>query len=92
MNEPLTDADVFLFPNSGKEYVVAKKGAGAADITVTTPRTVDGPRGCGPDGRGRGQHGPADWTFDPAVYNNSDGKVALEFSAVTNLSIAVLRV
>ena len=90
-NEPLTITDRFLFPNSGREYVLIKKGAGAVDVTIPTPRIVDGlavaDRTVTVAGNSEVVLGP----FDRAVYNDTDGKVAMEFDSITTLSVALLR-
>jgi len=79
------------FINYGNQFLHIKNGS-AGDITVTivTPGTVDGlaisnravivsageDRFIGP--------------FPPAYYNDSSGKVALTYSGVTSLSLAVI--
>lgn len=84
------------FPTTGKEVVVIKNG-GAAPITltVTTPATVDGLAvGDLTATIGVGETrlvGP----FPPAIYaadGQPGGSVALGYSAVTSVSVAVVSV
>ena len=79
--DPITDSDRFLFGNAGREYVLVKKGAGAVDVTVETPLTVDGlavaDRTVAVAANSDALLGP----FEPRIYNNEEGKVALRFSS-----------
>lgn len=91
-SDPISTTDRFLFPNSGREYVLIKKGTGTVDVTIDVPVTVDGlavaDRTVAVAANESRLLGP----FDPSVYNNGDGKVALSFSAAGAISVAVLRV
>ena len=90
-----TDGD--MWRNSGKEFLhVINASGGSINVTVLTPATVDGlaiedkvvavPAG---EDRMIG-------TFKPAHYNNpaggtDPGKIYVEYSAVTSVTVAVIR-
>jgi hypothetical protein len=76
-----TDADVYFVPNNGSVRLIATNAAGANNVTVTTPGTVDG-------------NAIADLVialtaskvyvlgpFPPAVYNNAAGQIRFTVSA-----------
>lgn len=80
------------FANDGRMFLHVKNGAGAPiTVTIQTPGTVDGlavaeqivtvtnaeERMIGP--------------FPPNIYNQSDGMVYVDFSSVTTITAAVLR-
>ena len=90
--DPLTTTDAFKFPNSGKEFVLVKKGVGALTMTVATPRTVDGLAVADRDVTVPANTDRLIGPFDPAVYNDSDGEVSLTFDSVATLSVAVIRI
>jgi len=81
------------FQNTGRELLHVKNTNGATrTLTVDTPGSVDGqaianPTFVIPATTGDKFIGP----FPPAVYNQSDGNVYLDWSADTNVTIAVLR-
>jgi len=89
--DPLDTANMFTFQNDGRSVVLAKLGGSSANITVHANKQIDGlalpDRAVVLTSNRDRIIGP----FDPDVYNNDDGEVELEFSAVANLSIAVLR-
>ena len=91
VNDPISDSDRFLFPNSGRELVLVKKGAAAVNVTVETGATFDGlalaERTVAVAANTDRVLGP----FKPGIYNDSDGKVALQFDAAAAISVAVIR-
>ena len=90
-SDPISTTDRFLFRNTGRQYVLVKKGAGSVDVTIETAATVDGlaiaDRTVAVSANTDELIGP----FKPDVYNDSDGKVALQFSAASAISVAVLQ-
>ena len=77
----LTSADVFFVPNNGDVRLIVTNAAGANNVTVTTPGTVDG-------------NAIADLVipltasktyvlgpFPPSVYNNASGQIRFTVSA-----------
>ena len=85
----VTDADVFFVPNNGNVRLVVTNSAGANNLTVTTPGTVDG-------------NAIADLVipltaskvyvigpFPPSVYNNSAGQ--LRFTVSANADVLPVR-
>ena len=89
--DPLTTSDTFQFHNSGRERILLKKGTGGANVVVETHVVADG--NVLPDktialtaNRDR-----LSQYFEPNIYNDDDGKVGFTLSAVTNLSIAIVR-
>lgn len=74
-------------PNPGDVLLVVKNAAAAAiDVTAVTPKTFAGIAVADlvvtvPAGETRGI-GP----FDPAAFNNDDGKVAINYSAVASIT------
>jgi alanine dehydrogenase len=82
-----------VFPNDGNTMIILENGSGG-DITVTaaTAQSIQGlavadasivvqageERSCG--------------LFDPALFNNSSGQVALTYSGVSSLTVQVIRV
>lgn len=80
------------FENNGQTYLHVKNGGGSSiNVTIDTPGTVDGlavgnlivavPNG------GERIIGP----FPQNIYNQVDGKVYVDWSAVTSVTAAVLR-
>ena len=86
----LNTADRFLFENDGNTFLLVARGSSASSVTVVTPATVDGlainDRVVALE-QGTYLYGP----FPPAQYNDADGKVAISFSAVGSVTIAVIR-
>lgn len=81
------------FPNTGKEWLYFKNGeAGEITVTLDIETTVDGqpvtdPTVAIPAGEQK-FIGP----FPPAIYNNSTtGRVSVTYSAVTSLTVAVMK-
>lgn len=80
-----------LFPNSGREWVEIINGGGSdITLTVVTPGTYQG-QALADDTitvtAGERRHvGP----FPPEMYSNASGQVALAYSAVTSVTVAVL--
>ena len=91
VSEPITDSDTFLFPNSGREYVLIKKGAAAVDVTVVTGVVLDGLAVADRTVSVAANEDRLIGPFKPEIYNDTDGKVALQFSAAATISVAVLR-
>ena len=91
---PLTSTDDFKFENDGNTFLLVQRGSTAITMTVVLPGTVDG---LGIEDRSEALaqgiflYGP----YAPAYYSDAGGKtggkVSLTFSAVTDLSIAVIR-
>lgn len=83
--------DGLAFQNTGRELVHVKKAAGS-DVVVSTltPQVVDGlavpSRTCTVTAAEERFLGP--W---PASYNQSDGKVYMDFDTVTGVTLAVIR-
>lgn len=78
------------FPNSGKEFIRIKQGVGARVLTIVNPTTVDGlpvaDRAVTIPASKNYMIGPF-----PKSYNDADGLIHLTFDALTNTSIAVIR-
>lgn len=82
-------------PNDGRVFIHVKNGSGAPiNATLQTPVTVDDQAALAVSdlvvavpASGERMIGP----FPPALYNQSDGKVYLDFSAVTSVTVAALR-
>jgi len=87
------NADGEEFANDGNVFIMAANGSGGAiTLTFKTPGTVGG-------GVAIDEHevsiaagdeemiGP----FDPAIFNQSDGNVDLDFSAVTSLTVGAFK-
>lgn len=81
------------FLNTGREFVHVKNlNAATRNVTALTPGSVDALAVADliatiPADNGDKMIGP----FPPAVYNQSDGKVYLDFSAGADMTIAVIR-
>lgn len=80
------------FRNDGKTLLEVVNGSGAdITVTITTPATAGGIAIDNPAivvTAGERRHiGP----FEPALFNNSSGLVAITYSGVTSLTIAALR-
>jgi hypothetical protein len=88
-----TTTDQFLVDNDGKIYLHFKKsGAGACNVTIVTPGSVDGLAIADrvvsvPATTGDRFIGP----FPRDVYNNGVGQLAFTCSEITGLTCAVLR-
>lgn len=83
--------DGLAFLNTGREIVHYKKAAGSdAIVSTQTPQTVDGlavpSRTMTVTAAEERFLGPF-----PASYNQSDGKVYMDFDTVTGLTLAVIR-
>jgi hypothetical protein len=91
------NADGSYFVNDGRVIIAVKNtDSGTPVVTFETPNLVDGlaiadltltmaAGNVTPDHK---LIGP----FPPSIYNDAQGRVEVEFSAVTNLSIAAIRV
>mgnify|MGYP006292739519 CR=1 FL=1 len=86
------DSEGHEFQNNGRVFVHVKNGDGSNhDVTIQTPNTVDGlaisdrtvtvPAG---EERMIG-------SFPPGHYNQSDGNVNVDYSAITGMTIAAFR-
>lgn len=85
-------ADGSKFANDGRTFLHVKNGAGAPiTVTVQTPGTVDGlaiaDQAIVVTNAEERMIGP----FPPGIYNQSDGMVYADYSSVTTVTIAVLR-
>lgn len=82
-----------VFVNDGNIVIIVENGsAGDITVTATSTGTVQGLAIADPAivvtaGEER-MIGP----FDPAIFNNSSGQVALTYSGVTSLTVQVIRV
>lgn len=82
-----------VFPNTGREIVEIVNGGGSdITLTVVTPGTYLG-QALADDAivvtAGERRHvGP----FPPEMYNNASGQVALAYSGVTTVTVAILTV
>jgi len=79
------------FVNTGKEFIhIRNASVGDITVTIVTPATVDGlavaDRAVVVTAAEERFIGP----FQTTYYNNSSGKVALTYSGVTTLTLAVL--
>src|SRR3990167_7912315 len=81
------------FPNDGQTFVQFKNtNAAARNVTIATQVTVDGKAVADdvinvPLTTGDVMVGP----FPPGIYNDVNGRVQLTYDAVTNLTVAVVR-
>jgi hypothetical protein len=87
----LTDGDAFT--NDGKTMIQVLNTGGSTTLTIQTPGTVDGLAITDrtvviPATTGNKYIGP----FPTTQYNQSDGKVYLDWSQVTGITFAVVRV
>jgi hypothetical protein len=88
----LLTTNVHKFKNDGKTIVhVKKSGAGACTMTITTPKQVGGLDVAERTvtvaaSTGDNMVGP----FQPSIYNDGSGDVAITFSEVTGLTMAVV--
>lgn len=89
LDSAVTSADVFFVPNNGNVRLVVVNAAGANNVTVTTPTSVDG-------------NAVADLVipltasktyvlgpFPPAIYNNAAGQ--LRFTVSANADVTAVR-
>ncbi len=83
-----------VFANDGNTRFIAINGSGGSiTITMTTQQTI------GRDGLAVGDTAPtvaAAGTailgpFDPSLYNNTSGQVAVTYSGVTSLTVAAIK-
>ena|SRR3990167_3538091 len=80
------------FSNDGRMFLIVKNGAGAPiTVTVQTPGTVDGlavaEQTITVTNAEERMIGP----FPPGIYNQSDGMVYVDYSSVTTITVALLR-
>ena len=89
----LTDATEIKVPNSGRTHIrVRRTGVTPSTLTIITPKTVDGlaiadrevvmPVTNGAVWEGAG--------YNPSIYNDSDGKMAIQFSAADDIELSVV--
>jgi hypothetical protein len=85
-----------MFANNGRRILRVKNGSGSAvTVTVNIPATLDG---VAPANGGKQITVPAttgDMVIGPfpsTTYNQADGKVYVDFSAATSVTLAVLEV
>lgn len=86
------NADGEEFANNGDVFIHMKNGSGGAIVaTFKTPATVSGVSidevEVTISAAGEEMVGP----FDPAVFNQADGNVDVDFDGVTSLTIAALK-
>lgn len=87
------EGDGNSFANNGRVVLHAKNGSGGSiTVTIQTPGTVDGLAVSDrtvaiPAGEER-----IIGVFPPADYNQSDGSVYVDYSGVTSLTVAALRI
>lgn len=94
LNPTYTAANVdgHAIANRGRQVLHVKNGSGASiDVTIVTAVTVGG-RAVADDviavpAAGERIIGP----FDEGTFNDGDGKVAVNFSAVTTVTVAALQ-
>lgn len=94
-NTAASGGDVFL--NDGKTFLYIKNGSGALTATITAEQTSVTKPGFGTITIGNqtiavGANeeriaGP----FEPAIYNNASGEVALGYDSETNVTVAVVK-
>lgn len=79
------------FPNDGRTYLSVVTTGTTSNVTVSVPITVDSqvvtPRVVACTGTARYKIGP----FPPNTYNQADGAVYVDFSAVTGVTIGAFR-
>jgi len=86
------NADGESVDNNGRVFLHIKNGSGVSvTVTIQTPGTVDGLAVADrtvviPAGEER-----MPGVFPPADYNQSDGAVYVDFSAVTTVTVAAIR-
>jgi hypothetical protein len=85
-------ADGAKFSNDGRMFLHVKNGSGAPiNVTIQTPGTVDGlaiaEQVVAVTNAEERMIGP----FPPSIYNQSDGMVYADYSAVTDVTVALLR-
>ena len=91
--EAVDQLNGMAFLNTGREFVHCKNlNAAPRNLTALTPGSVDALAVADlvatiPADNGDKMIGP----FPPSVYNQSDGKVYLDFSAGADMTIAVIR-
>ena len=86
------NADGEAFQNSGREIIhVKKSSAGGATLTIQTPQTIQGlavaEKTITVPGSGEIFVKP----LPPSTFNQNDGKVYLDWSSETDITIAVIR-
>lgn len=86
-------ASDYVIANDGKTWIEAiKTGASNCTVTVTSQKTLGGLAVADQTDTvvattGTRRIGP----FEPSIYNDSNGDVTVQFSEVTGLTVAVLR-
>ena len=85
-----------VFPNTGQEILIIKNGGGSAvTLTVVTAATVDGLAVADLTASIGAGETRALGPFPPSIYNDTlvnGGNVSLTYSAVTSVTVAVLKV
>lgn len=82
-----------VFPNDGNIMIIVENGsAGDLTVTATTSQTVQGLAVADSAIVVTAGEERAIGLFDPALFNNSSGQVALTYSGVTSLTVQVIRV
>ena len=86
-------SNTYIIRNNGKVLLhIKKSGAGACNLIITTPNTVDG-LAVGdrtvviPATTGDKFIGP----FPPSIYNDGNGDMEISFSEVTGITGAILQ-
>lgn len=87
------NADGNSLANDGRMFLHVKNGSGSSiNVTVETPGTVDGnavaDKVVAVAAGSEKMIGP----YPPDVYNQSDGTMYIDYSAVTSVTVGVLRI
>ena len=88
---PLSDSDRFLIANSGNVVVLIKNGATSTTLRVEITQRVDGMPVTDRIVQIAENTDVVLGPFPPTIYNDSNGDMALWFSDVAHLSVAVIR-
>lgn len=87
-----TATDGNSFANSGNTIIVVKNDSVASiDVTLPTPGTVDGVAISDPVVAVGASEQKVIGPFSPLVFNHTNGTVWLDFSAVTSVTFAVIK-
>ena len=89
LDTAVTSADAFFAPNNGNVRLIVVNAAGANNVTVTTPNTVDGLAVADLVISLTASKTYVLGPFPPAIYNNSAGQVRFTVSA--NADVTVVR-
>jgi len=80
------------FKNDGRTFFHAKNGSGADQtLTFTTPGKIHGVAIADPTVVVTAGEERLIGPFDPSIFNNASGLVAVSYSAVTSLTVSAVR-